>query len=65
MALLEGKFEKFYTSLGVCCSSWIIASRGSTGRSFVAPMGYEGHEKVRLSNAMVSRSPVSSVSTRP
>ena len=55
MTLLDGKFEQFWVSMGVCCSSWIATSRGSTGRCFISPMGDQRHEKVRLSNCMVSR----------
>ena len=55
MTVLEGKFGEFWVPMGVCCSSWIVTSRGSTGRSFICPMGDQRHAKVCLSNCMVSR----------
>ena len=42
------------SSLGVCCSSWIVTSRGSTGRCWICPMGLP-FAKVLSSNKMVSR----------
>lgn len=42
------------SSLGVCCSSWIVTSRGSTGRCWICPMGLP-FPKVLSSNKMVSR----------
>lgn len=55
IAILQGKFEELFTSLGVVCSSWIVTSRGSTGRSFINPMGNTAYQKVFDSNVMVSR----------
>ena len=53
--ILQGKFEEVFTSWGIVCSSWVVASRGSTGRSFICPMGNPDFEKVALSNRMASR----------
>ena len=53
-ALLNSKPDLF-ASFGVCCSSWVVASRGSTGRSFITPMGNTAHRGVKVANQMVSR----------
>ena len=45
-------------SFGVCCSSWVVTSRGSTGRSFLVPMGNPEHGKVADANCMVGRIPL-------
>ena len=55
LALLDSKFEDFAVSMGICCSSWIATSRGSTHRTYILPMGNTDYEKVRESNCMVSR----------
>ncbi len=55
VAILQGKFEELFTSFGVCCSSWIVTSRGSTGRCFICPMGNQAYPKVIASNVMVAR----------
>ncbi len=55
MAILDGKYEDFWAALGVCCSSWVVASRGSTGRSWMLPMGNCEYHGVKKANTMVSR----------
>ena len=40
VAALEGKFGEVTAMIGLCCSSWISMSRGSSHRSFLNPMGY-------------------------
>ena len=37
--ILQGKMNEVFNSFGVCCSSWVLTSRGSTGRSWICPMG--------------------------
>ena len=54
-AMLNSRFEEALASVGLCCSSFVVASRGSTHRSFITPMGNEEFLKVRLSNQMTSR----------
>ena len=55
VAILDGKYEDFWAALGVCCSSWVVASRGSTGRSWMLPMGNCEYHGVKKANTMVSR----------
>mmetsp|Transcript_40679 Transcript_40679/g.63947 ORF Transcript_40679/g.63947 Transcript_40679/m.63947 type:complete len:346 (-) Transcript_40679:30-1067(-) len=55
LAVLEGRFEELWAALGVCCSSWIVTSRGSTGRSWMLPMGNWAYAKVASANCMVTR----------
>lgn len=43
--------------MGVCCSSWVTTSRGSSKRSFLTPMGCTEYKSVALANLMVSRTP--------
>ena len=42
-------------SIGVCCSSWVVASRVSTGRSWLTPMGRLDLPNVLGANLMVAR----------
>ena len=58
LAVLDGKFEDFWAALGICCSSWVVTSRGSTGRSWICPMGCLLHGNVEAANRMVSRTVV-------
>lgn len=53
--ILLGKFGIVCAAIGICCSSWIVTSRGSSQRSFICPMGNCCFQKVRLSNIMCSR----------
>jgi len=54
--ILQGKMNEVFNSFGVCCSSWVLTSRGSTGRSWICPMGNLDFERVTSSNRMVGRS---------
>jgi len=54
-AMLNSRFDEALASVGLCCSSYVVTSRGSTHRSFITPMGNEKFLKVRLSNQMTSR----------
>ena len=55
LAALRGRYGSMLAMLGVCCSSWVAISRGSSHRSFLNPMGYTGYEAVRLANLMAAR----------
>ena len=55
MAALEGKFGEVTAMIGLCCSSWISMSRGSSHRSFLNPMGYTGYLAVSAANLMTAR----------
>ena len=52
--ILRSKLEAVY-HFGLVCGSWVVASRGSTLRSYLAPMGMSTSAAVQLGNAMVSR----------
>ena len=52
---LEGKFGQLLCMLGVCCSSWVAISRGSSHRSFINPQGYTGYRAVNVANRMAAR----------
>ena len=54
--ILDGAYATLLVTLGVCCSSWITTSNGSTKRSFLTPMGCTDYASVRIANQMVSRS---------
>ena len=56
-SILEGSFGKVLVTLGVCCSSWVVASRGSSKRSFLVPMGCTLYDTVVSANQMVARTP--------
>ena len=56
-SILEGSFGKLLVTLGVCCSSWVVASRGSSKRSFLVPMGCTLYDTVVSANQMVARTP--------
>ena len=55
-AILEGNYGELLVTMGVCCSSWVVASRGSSKRSFLTPMGCATYKTVAEANKMVSRS---------
>ena len=55
MAVLRGKWGCFVVVLAIVCSSWVPASRGSTGRCLLVPQGNVLHKSVRDANKMVSR----------
>ena len=54
-SLLDGVYGEVMGTYGVCCSSWVATSRGSTKRSFLTPMGCCEYQSVSLANKMVSR----------
>ncbi|CAL1163803.1 unnamed protein product [Cladocopium goreaui] len=54
-SLLDGDYGEVMGTYGVCCSSWVATSRGSTKRSFLTPMGCTEYQSVLLANKMVSR----------
>lgn len=54
-AILQGKFGEVAGALGCCCSSFVVASRGSTGRSFLTPMGCLEFNKVKAANCLGAR----------
>ena len=54
-AILHGHPEGFVHWMGVLCSNFVIASRGSTGRSLMNPEGAEDVPSVQYSNLMCSR----------
>lgn len=41
--------------LGLACGSWVVVSRGTTLRSFLAPMGRTDVESVAQANCLVAR----------
>ena len=53
--LLRGKLDKHLVMMAMCCSSWVAASRGSTGRSTLTPMGRTEFTKVAVANLLGSR----------
>ena len=40
---------------GLACGSWVVVSRGTTLRTFLAPMGRTDLESVSQANTLVSR----------
>ena len=55
LALFQTDNEGFVLWLGVLCSSWSIASRGSTLRSHLGPLGDLTRRAVHEGNVMISR----------
>ena len=53
--ILKGDPEGFLVWLGVLCASWSIASRGTTLRSWLDPLGNRLLKCVQEGNAMVCR----------
>ena len=49
--------------LGVLCASWIVTSRGTTGRSLLVPEGLPHVRSVKLGNLMAARLGFSGKST--
>ena len=56
LVILEGKYGHVLSMMGVCCSSWVAISRGSSHRSFINPQGYSGYRAVNVANKMAARS---------
>ena len=54
-AVLMGKASGFVDWLGIVCSSWVAACRGSTRRSWVLPHGYVHYASVAVGNLMAAR----------
>ena len=44
--------------LGLACGSWVVVSRGTTLRTFLAPMGRTDLESVSQANTLVARQEV-------
>ena len=40
---------------GLSCGSWVVVSRGTTLRSYLAPMGREDVQSVQDANLLVAR----------
>jgi hypothetical protein len=55
MMILKCKPENFVVMLGVLCSTWVAINRGSSGRSWLCPMGNGASEAAANGNIMVSR----------
>ena len=55
LVVLGSKMGAAMALLGVCCSSWVAISRGSSHRSFLNPMGFTGYESVRIANEISCR----------
>ena len=53
--ILESKWGSMLALFGVCCSTWISMSRGSTFRSIFLPMGDPHGMAVYLANKSMSR----------
>lgn len=53
--LLRCKMGDVIATFAVCCSSWILTSRGSSWRSVLCPLGNTGFAKVRDANLIASR----------
>ena len=47
--------EGLVAHFGLTCGSWVVASRGSTLRTYLAPMGSSTSASASLGNMMVSR----------
>ena len=55
LLILRGRRDAFLAVIAVRCSSFVLASRGSTKRSELTPMGFEEYEKVSVANLLASR----------
>ena len=53
--ILRGRIDKMLVLIAACCSSWVCASRGSTGRSFLTPLGRQELPSVALANLLACR----------
>ena len=53
--ILRGRMDKMLVLIAACCSSWVCASRGSTGRSFLTPLGRQELPSVALANLLACR----------
>lgn len=55
IALLRAKLDDSVAVFAIVCSSWVAASRSTTQRSWISPMGNAKFEKVRIANLQASR----------
>ena len=55
-SVLNGKETGFVDWYGILCSSWVAASRGTTGRSWVLATGRVEYRSVHGGNVMAARS---------
>lgn len=54
-AVLDGAYGSVFSSYGVCCSTYVCSSRGSTKRSILTPMGCLEYPSVKAANLLTSR----------
>lgn len=54
MTILQAR-EGLMVHFGLACSSWVVASRASTQRTWMAPMGRNDSQSVAAANTMVAR----------
>ena len=55
LAVLNGATDGFVHWMGIVCSTWVVCSRGSTGRCLLNPHGCDDIECVFAANLMVCR----------
>ena len=55
IVLLRAKLDDATAVFAIVCSSWVAASRSTTQRSWVTPMGNTSFAKVRVANLQASR----------
>ena len=55
LLILRGRRDAFLAMIAVCCSSFVLSSRGSSKRSELTPMGFEMYEKVAVANLLAAR----------
>jgi hypothetical protein len=56
LTIMQGKSNELFTVFAVVCSSWVAISKGTSGRSWLSPLGDESYQFVREGNIMVARS---------
>ncbi len=54
-SILNGRFDNFFTVIGLVCSSWVTVSQGTHCRAPWFPLGMEKFEFVRIGNALTAR----------
>lgn len=55
VAIMQSKPGQLVATFGIVCSSWVVISRGTSGRSWIAPLGDTSQRFVREGNQMTSR----------
>lgn len=55
MAVLQTKPEQSVTVIAIVCSSFVAVSKGSTGRTYLSPLGLPGILSVEKANVMACR----------